>query len=200
MHCEPTSNGASDLAASAATSPSLVLFTSVDGAIRPGAAGSCVGVRPALDLLASQGIPVVLASLHPAAELIALQQGLGQAHPFICEGGARMYVPNGYFADLQDLWPHDEAWHVVPLGAPDVGRAVRLLVSLFQVSGADVLTVGLGCSWEDRVLLDAVDVPIIVRSDGPDQARLQRRIPAAYVTSAAGPAGWQEAVLGSMTA
>ncbi len=201
MHCEPTPDPPSGFPASPATtvSPSLVVFTSVDGAIRQGAAGSCAGVRPALELLATQGIPVVLASHHSADELIALQQGLGQAHPFISEGGATMHVPNGYFADLQDLWPEDETWHVVPLGAPDIGRAVRLLVSLFQVSGADILSVGLGCSWNDRVLLEAVNVPIIVRSDGPDQARLQRRIPGAYLTGATGPAGWQEAILGSMT-
>jgi predicted mannosyl-3-phosphoglycerate phosphatase (HAD superfamily) len=200
MHCEPTTHSERELVALTSTSPSLVVFTSVDGAIRHGAEGTCAGVRPALDLLGSQGIPVVLASQHPAAELMALQKGLGQAHPFVCDGGARMYVPNGYFADLQDLWPHDETWHEVPLGAPDIGRAVRLLVSLFQVSGADILTVGLGCTWSDRLLLDAVNVPIIVRNDTPDQARLRRRIPGAYVTTAMGPAGWQEAILGSMTA
>ena len=185
---------------SSAPSTSLVVFTSVDGALRQGTNGTCAGVRPALDLLATQGIPVVLASHHSADELAALQQGLGQPHPFICDGGAHMHVPNGYFADLQDLWPQDERWHTVPLGAPDIGRAVRLLVSLFQVSGSDILTVGLGCSWSDRTLLEAVNVPIIVRSESPDQARLQRRIPGAYVTQASGPAGWQEAILGSMSA
>jgi predicted mannosyl-3-phosphoglycerate phosphatase (HAD superfamily) len=199
MHCEPTPASPGGLLSSQTASPSLVVFTSVDGAIRHGTDGSCADVRPALDLLASQAIPVVLASHHSAAELIALQEGLGRTHPFICEGGARMHVPNGYFADLQDLWPVDETWHVVPLGAPDIGRAVRLLVSLFQVAGADILTVGLGCSWNDRVLLEAVNVPIIVRSDRPDQARLQRKVPGAYLTTAAGPEGWQEAILGSVT-
>ena len=200
MHADPTFTRLDDPSASLGTSPSLVVFTSVDGALRRGADGSCAGVRPALDLLAAQGVPVVLASTHSADELLALQTGLGQAHPFICDGGATMHVPNGYFADLQDLWPQDETWHVVPLGAPDVGRAVRLLVSLFQVSGTDILTVGLGCSWNDHLLLEAVNVPIIVRSDSPDQARLQRKIPAAYLTSATGPAGWQEAILGSIPA
>lgn len=200
MHFEPMTNRTGGLHLPPATSPSLVVFTSVDGALRAGADGSCADVRPALDLLASQGIPVVLASHHSAAELMIVQQSLGHAHPFICDGGARMHVPNGYFADLQDLWPEGESWHVLPLGAPDLGRAVRLLVSLFQVSGADVLAVGLGCAWSDRSLLDAVNVPVIVRSEGPDQARLQRRIPGAYLTNAMGPEGWQEAILGSMVA
>ena len=197
MHCEPTSSSR-DLVSSLSGSRSLVVFTAVDDVIRPGSTGSCGVVRPALDLLASNNIPVVLVSHHPAAELVALQEGLGHRHPFVCDGGARMHVPSGYFADLQDLWPEDEAWHVVPLGAPDIGRAVRLLVSLFQVSGADILTVGLGCSWSDRLLLEAVDVPIIVRSDRPDQDRLQRKVPSAYVTSALGPLGWQEAILGPL--
>jgi predicted mannosyl-3-phosphoglycerate phosphatase (HAD superfamily) len=183
---------------SRSSSPALVVFTAVDGAIRRGTDGSCGSVRPALDLLASKDIPVVLASHHSAPELMALERGLGHAHPFICDGGAHMHVPSGYFAELQELWPQEEAWHVVPLGAPDIGRAVRLLVSLFQVSGADILTVGLGCSWRDRALLAAVDVPVIVRSDGPDQARLQRTVPCAYLTNATGPEGWQEAILGPL--
>jgi predicted mannosyl-3-phosphoglycerate phosphatase (HAD superfamily) len=200
MQAESTFTGSGDYHVSPGSSPSLVVFTSVDGALRRGGEGSCADVRPALDRLAEQGVPVVFASTHSADELMQLQSGLGRAHPFICDGGATMHVPNGYFDDLQDLWPQDEAWHVVPLGAPDIGRAVRLLVSLFQVSGADVLTIGLGCSWNDHTLLEAVNVPIIVRSDSPEQARLQRKIPGAYLTSATGPAGWQEAILGSMTA
>lgn len=196
MHVEPVSDFRKS---SPVASASLVIFTSVDGAIRDGHTGSCAGVGPALELLATRQVPVVLVSHHSSDELMELERGLGRPHPFICDAGAAMHVPNGYFADLQDLWPADETWHVVPLGAPDVGRAVRLLVSLFQVSGADILTVGLGCSWSDRVLLEAVDVPVIVRTDRPDQDRLQRRIPDAYLTIAAGSAGWQEAILGSMT-
>ena len=183
---------------SRSSSSSIVVFTAVDGAIRRDADGSCRDVRPALDLLASKDIPVVLTSHHSAAELMALEHGLGHAHPFICDGGAHMHVPSGYFAELQDLWPEEETWHVVPLGAPDIGRAVRLLVSLFQLSGSDILSVGLGCSWQDRALLAAVNVPVIVRSNGPDQARLQRTVPSAYLTNATGPDGWQEAILGPL--
>jgi predicted mannosyl-3-phosphoglycerate phosphatase (HAD superfamily) len=196
MHSEPLPPLPSDIFP-ASGSPSLVVFTSVDGALRD-KTGSCAGVRPALDLLVAEGIPVVLASHLPAGELMEVERGLGRPHPFICDRGSAMHVPSGYFADLEDLWPGDESWHVLPIGAPDLGRAVRLLATLFQVSGADVLTIGLGCSWADRQLLDAVQVPIIVRSDTADQARLQRRLPGAYVTNAAGPAGWQEAILGSM--
>ena len=196
MHLEPFPSYSGFLSRS--SSPSLVVFTGIDGAIRRGADGTCDDVRPALDLLASKDIPVVLASHHSAAALMALVEELGHARPFICDGGAHMHVPSGYFAELQDLWPEEETWHVVPLGAPDIGRAVRLLVSLFQLSGADILTVGLGSSWHDRALLSAVNVPVIVRSDGPDQARLQRTVPGAYLTSATGPDGWQEAILGPL--
>lgn len=198
MNLAPTFDASASRAT--AVSPALVVFTSVDGALRDDASSSCSGVRPALDLLASHHVPVVLISNHSADELQRLQEGFGQAHPYICDGGRTMHVPRGYFAEFQDLWPAGEAWHTVPLGAADIGRAVRLLVSLFQASGTEVLTVGLGCSWEDRTLLEAVDVPIIIRSDRPDQGKLQRRIPDAYLTTAAGPAGWQEAILGSVSA
>jgi hypothetical protein len=63
-----------------------------------------------------------------------------------------------------------------------------------------VLIVGLGEDWTDRVLLRAVDVPVVVRNGGVDQRRLLKRVPAAYLTHAAGPAGWSEAILGSVAA
>jgi len=198
MHHQLTSSRTQVFHPSRGTSPSLVVFTAVDGAIRQSASGSCVAARRAIDLLESRGVPVVLTSLDSAHEMVALQQDFGERHPFVCDGGRTLYVPRGFFTDLQDLWPNDEEWHVVPLGVADVARAVRLLVSLFQVSGDDVLTVGLGCAWSDRRMLEAVDVPIIVRGDAPDQARLRRTLPAAYLTTASGPAGWCEAVLGSI--
>src|SRR5688500_10846087 len=118
MHTEPSPGSSTAFLTSQAASPSLVLFTAVDGVLREGPAGPCGDVRPDVELLASRRVPVVLTSHHPAADLMTLQQGLGLRHPFICRDGSAVHVPHGYFADLVDLWPEDEEWHLVPLGAP----------------------------------------------------------------------------------
>lgn len=175
----------------------MVVFTAVDGILRPAAGGSCQDARLGLELLATQSVPVILMSHGAPGPVQALQRDLGLVQPFLCHGGATLYVPRGYFEELNGLASGDDTWDVFEFGVRDAARAVRLLGSLFSVRGDDVLTLGFGCDWEDRTLLAAVDVPIVVRQEGVDQTRLLQRVPGAYLTVAAGPAGWSEAVLGS---
>ena len=177
-------------------SASIVVFSTVEGTIRNDS-GSCEGARLALDLLTARGIPVVLMSDGDAGEVQDLQRDLGIAHPFICGGGSILYIPRGYFAELDGLTAGDDVWEVFAFGVRDPSRAVRLLASLYSVKGEEILTIGFACDWRDRALLAAVDVPVVVRTGSPDQERLVRRLPGAYLTEACGPAGWSEAVLGS---
>lgn len=81
-------------------------------------------------------------------------------------------------------------------GVRDGRAAIRLLISLYRAYWGSLIAVGLGDDGTDRELLREVDVPIIVRNDGIDQSVLLRRVPTAYLTSATGPAGWREAILG----
>lgn len=175
---------------------SMVVFSTVDGAIR-NRQGSCADVRVALDLLTARGVPVVLMSQDGPEEVQDVQRALGLHHPFIAGGGSSLYIPRGYFPELDGLTAGDEEWEVFGFGVRDPARAVRLLASLFSVKGEEILTIGFACDWSDRALLAAVDVPIVVRSGSLDQERLVRRVPGAYLTDALGPAGWSEAVLGS---
>ena len=175
---------------------SIVVFTAIDGILR-GADGSCAEARAALELLATRGVPVVLMSGGEPGPVQALQHELGLLQPFICRGGSALYIPRGYFEELDGLSSGNPAWEMFDFGVREPARAVRLLVSLYSVRGEEVMTIGFGCDWADRLLLAAVNVPILVRQEGSDQSRLVRRFPGAYLTSAAGPAGWSEAVLGS---
>lgn len=174
----------------------MVVISAVDGIIRDGC-GSCDEARVALDLLAASGIPAVLMSRGAPGDVQALQRELGLRHPFICEGGAALYIPRGYFMELDGLASGDDEWEVFTFGTPDPTRAVRLLTSLYSVRGEETLTIGFACDWQDRALLAAVDVPVVVRTGSPEQQKLVRRVPGAYLTDASGPAGWCEAVLGS---
>jgi mannosyl-3-phosphoglycerate phosphatase len=181
-------------------STSLVVLTDLDGTLCDPRTRSCDGARDALALLADRGIPVVLISDRTPGEVTSLQRDLGLRHPFVCEGGAALYVPRGYFPEFSRLGEPRRRWDVVRFRLPrDAGDAVRLLISLYRAcSSGSVVIVGLGDNWTDRDMLNEVDVPVIVRNRAVDQARLVRRMPAAYVTNAAGPAGWSEAILRSV--
>jgi mannosyl-3-phosphoglycerate phosphatase len=79
----------------------------------------------------------------------------------------------------------------------DCRAPIRLLISLYRAYRDSLIVIGLGDDATDCGLLREVDVPIIVRNDGVDQSPLLRKVPTAYLTSAPGPAGWREAVLGA---
>lgn len=267
-------------------SAGVVVLTDVDGVLRHADTRSLAEARPAIDALVRASAPVVLCSEHTAAELMWLQRELDLHHPLICEGGAGLYIPRGYFCDLTDLGTAAGEWEVIEFGTPhvetlaalrrvaestqvallpfsdlsvddvategglslfeahlarqrlytepfrildpdarakarlftamrgaglrcvrgtrcyfasgvpDPAHAVRLLVSLYRACVDPPAIVGLAADWRDRALLQEVDAPIVVRNYAVDQTRLLRKVPTAYLTNAAGPAGWTEAILG----
>jgi predicted mannosyl-3-phosphoglycerate phosphatase (HAD superfamily) len=197
MHTDltPGRDDSSFLASAAMTS--IVVFTTVDGVLRHPDTGSSAESQEALQLLAARGVPVVLMSHHDPSVVQDVQRDLGLEYPFICHGGASLYIPRGYFEELDGLTAGDEVWEIFQFGVREPSRAVRLLTSLYSVRGEDILTIGFGAQADDCALLAAVHVPIVVRQRDTDPMRLLRRVPDAYVTVAVGPAGWNEAVLGS---
>jgi len=75
---------------------SLVVISDVDGCLLDGRYSSDAASE-ALEALRARRIPLVLCSSKTSAELQALQERLGLGCPFICENGAEIYVPPGYF-------------------------------------------------------------------------------------------------------
>lgn len=78
-------------------------------------------------------------------------------------------------------------------GDVDKAAGAVLLAALYRQAHERIVTIGLGDSQNDVSLLQAVDLPIIVRS--PDAPALCSLIPRARLTQHEGPAGWNEAVL-----
>lgn len=78
-------------------------------------------------------------------------------------------------------------------GNNDKAKAVRLLVSLYRGTDEAVLTIGLGDGLNDAPFLNAVDVPILIRS--PRIEQLQGVVPRETPTRHPGPKGWNEAIL-----
>ncbi|MES9944606.1 MAG: HAD-IIB family hydrolase [Candidatus Thiodiazotropha sp.] len=81
------------------------------------------------------------------------------------------------------------------LGDTDKGKAVKYVTRHLKKKGQAVTrTIGLGDSDNDREMLLAVDIPIIVRKHDGTHIILEQR-PDAIITDLPGPAGWNQAIL-----
>ena len=89
---------------------------------------------------------------------------------------------------------HESFHHAT--GVADRTQSVRTLISLYR-HGYDgrVLTAGLAKARSETSLLQAVDIPLVVRSAGVDAARLAHKIPIARFIDAGGARSWCEAIL-----
>jgi hypothetical protein len=138
--------------------------------------------------------------MRPAVELMAPQSACNVAHPFVCSGGACLYIPAGYFPELKSIGHRRGAWHVVDFRTPhENGRAVTFLMALYRLCNEQVMIVGLAEHWADRIVLRDADVPIVVRNDAVDQGALVHATANVYLTTGLGAAGWSEAILGAAT-
>jgi predicted mannosyl-3-phosphoglycerate phosphatase (HAD superfamily) len=174
----------------------LVIFTRVEGLLRDGAGSQCEIPREALNAILTGDVPLVLVSDADAEDVRLLQRELDLQQPFICDGGAALHIPPRYFSEVAVGAPELE-WEVFSFATAGAAAAIRLLTALFDSDGrANILTVGLGCGDRDCSLLAAVDIPIVVRDGRSDPGALLRYVPGAYLTRAAGPAGWVEAIVG----
>ena len=178
----------------------LLIFTRVEGLLRQRASGRCEVSRDALDAVIAARVPLVLVSDGAAAEVQEIQRELGLFEPFICRGGGELHVPVAYFSE-GDASSADSGWERFSFHTSSPAAAMRLLSALFIAQGhAKMLTVGLGCGCSDGAMLTAVDIPIVVRDHSHDQSTLLEHVPGAYLTTASGPAGWLEAVVGPQLA
>jgi mannosyl-3-phosphoglycerate phosphatase family protein len=114
---------------------SVVIFTAVDGALRNSDSRSLVEARGAVAGLGLDEVPVVLCGVQTAAELRWLQRELGVRQPFICESGAALHVPRGYFADLPNLGEVTDDWEIIEFGPPhaEVDAVLRRTAATLEV-------------------------------------------------------------------
>lgn len=111
--------------------------------------------------------------------------------PFIFEG-----APDQRFLQAIESmglrWTQGRIFHI--MGDHDKGRAVSLLMSLYEQQYGPVKSIGLGDGYNDLPMLQAVDHPVLVRhEDGSFDARID--IPGLLKTQLPGPAGWNETLM-----
>jgi mannosyl-3-phosphoglycerate phosphatase len=79
------------------------------------------------------------------------------------------------------------------LAASDKGRAVSMLMALFERARPGAVSLGIGDAFNDLPLLEAVDIPVLVQdSGGGYDPRIA--IPGLRYADGIGPAGWNAAI------
>jgi mannosyl-3-phosphoglycerate phosphatase len=155
------------------------------------AAATAVAVEPLSQMTVER--LVELTGLSPESARLARAREFSE--PFTTTSPAAAVNRLGTLAEARGLrvTRGGRFWHLT--GATDKGRAVRILAGMYGAPGRAVRVAALGDAPNDREMLAAADVAIIVpRAGGPD-ARLVRLVPEARIAPKAGPAGWNAAVL-----
>src|SRR4030042_2192024 len=79
------------------TTPKIVIFSDLDGALLDRDTYSFEPALPALRLTRMKNIPLVLSSSKTRAEIEIYRRKLENDHPFISENGGAIFVPRYYF-------------------------------------------------------------------------------------------------------
>jgi mannosyl-3-phosphoglycerate phosphatase len=104
-------------------------------------------------------------------------------------------IPERLLASIED---HKKRWtrggrfyHI--LGANDKMHCVRLLIHFYERSFGAVTSLGMGDALNDAGFLEAVDIPVVLKSG--DSVKLREKIRKARYLDLPGPAGWNRAIL-----
>ena len=110
----------------------LVVFSDLDGTLLDRHSYSFEAARPALDLLRTLAVPLVMCTSKTRAEVEAWRVRLDNGHPFIVENGAALYVPRDYFACQFDPAVLRGEYAVI-----EIGRRYPEIVGILQAASRE---------------------------------------------------------------
>lgn len=130
-----------------------------------------------------------LTGLHENEAALSMQRDFDEA--FVFEAGTdEDFLHAIEAAGLH--WTQGRIFHI--MGKHDKGRAVSILMTLYQQQYGNVDSIALGDSLNDLPMLKAVDDPVLVKhKNGSYDSRIT--IPNLLKTRLPGPVGWNETVL-----
>jgi mannosyl-3-phosphoglycerate phosphatase len=167
----------------------VVVFADIDeGFLKPKPLSMTGGAE---DILARERVGLTLCSNMTRAEIEMIQQELGITQPFICESGAAVLIPDGYFSFEVPCDRRLPGYHVIEFGRPYAEvvqvlhrTADRLEVGVVGFSDQSVEQVargsGLSLSHARLAKLREYDEPFELVKPSPDaRHRLWRALRAA---------------------
>jgi len=82
-------------------------------------------------------------------------------------------------------------------GKNDKGKAVKMLKKIYEKEwNKKVISIGLGDSYNDLPMLEAVDFPVLVKlHHGKYEERILKKLKKPFLVKGIGPEGWSQAVL-----
>jgi mannosyl-3-phosphoglycerate phosphatase len=120
--------------------PERVVVSGIDGGLLDARTKDCDPARPAIAALARLGVPLVLCSGRPRAQVELVSRVFGLGAPLIVENGAALIVPDGHLRGGVPGGRRDGACHVLRLGPP----REKLREALAEVSASARVEVRLG--------------------------------------------------------
>ncbi|MGH7792624.1 MAG: HAD-IIB family hydrolase [Thermodesulfobacteriota bacterium] len=261
----------------------FVIFTDLDGTLLDHKSYSFEVALPALELIKSKSIPLIMCTSKTRAEIEHYRELLNNSDPFISENGGGIFIPSAYFSHQ---FKHDKqvnGYMLIELGTPheilinelnsikkdqriklkglsemtikelsevsgltkeqaklakkreydepfimygddgdretikraiigrgfrhaeggifhhimgenDKGKAVKTLIKLFEEKFSELKTIGIGDSLNDLPMLEAVDMPILVKKPS-GQCDPRINVPNLVFAQGIGPGGWNNAIL-----
>ncbi|HSD67215.1 MAG TPA: HAD hydrolase family protein [Vicinamibacteria bacterium] len=112
--------------------PDRVVVSGIDGGLLDPVTKDYDPARPAIAALARLGVPLVLCSCRPRAEVALVSRLFGLGAPMIVENGAAVIVPDGHLPHGVPGGQWDGECHVLRLGPP----RERLREALAEVAAA----------------------------------------------------------------
>lgn len=96
--------------------PGYIIFTDMDGTLIDTHTYSYEKARPALKIIASQGIPLIFCTSKTRAELEVFIKEMNIHHPFIPENGGAIFIPEDYFDFRYHYDKKSDNYNVIELG------------------------------------------------------------------------------------
>ncbi len=98
--------------------PPTIIFSDLDGTLLDSQTYSFDPARPALEAIASAGIPLVFCTSKTRTETEHWRSVLKNNHPFIVENGGAVFVPEGYFGTDAGFDKRAGGYGVLEIGRP----------------------------------------------------------------------------------
>jgi len=164
----------------------LLIFTDLDGTLLDPDTYSWDAAREAVAALNEKKIPWVIVSSKTRAEIEPLRSAMRNAHPFVVENGAAVFIPEGYFGDPVKGAVRRDGYEVIEWGAPypiltaalrSASIAADCPVSGFDSMDAAAVSAATGLSprQAEMAKLRGYDEPFVA-PDGEPLQRLLRAI------------------------
>jgi mannosyl-3-phosphoglycerate phosphatase len=138
--------------------PQILIFTDLDGTLLDDQTYDFSPALPALKIIHSQKIPLILVSSKTRTEIEFLRELMSFETPFIAENGGGIYFPNSYALPHDYPYTKVEKFHALFIGRPikEVLERSRKLKGNFNFKGFSEMSVKEIASLTGLTLEDAL--------------------------------------------